>query len=55
MLKSDRTARIEETERAAWAAIEAEADAREKKTARLRAARLANEQRSEWKPIKKPT
>lgn len=44
MALADRIAKFEETDRAAYEIIDAEATAREKKTEKLRALRLAQEQ-----------
>lgn len=53
MRQAERIARTDETDRAAWASIDAEVAAREEKTARLRAARQEQEKRSAWQPLKK--
>jgi hypothetical protein len=54
MLRAERIAMAEETDRAAWASIDAEVADREEKTARLRAARLERESEAAWQPVKKP-
>lgn len=53
MRQAERIARTEETDRAAWASIDAEDAARDEKTARLRAARLERESGSARQPFKK--